>query len=111
MPEQFKKINTVFKSLFKKEISYNKGSIKPHRDWKIILVFTFLILLFLGSISVYFYFQVDGGNIFSVPFDESQKEVKINKPLLDKTIGELNARKKSFEDMLLGSTTPPDPSV
>lgn len=109
MPDKFKKIN--LRGFFKKEISYNKGSIRPHRDWKIILVFTFMVLVFLGALAVYFYFQVDGGNIFSVPLDESQKEVKINKVLLDKTIGELNNRKKTFEDMLLGSTTPPDPSI
>lgn len=111
MLDQFKKINTSFKGLFKKEISYNKGSITPTRDWRIILVTTFVILLFLGVLATYFYFQVDGGNIFSLPLDESQKEVKINKFLLDKTISDLNARKKSFEDMLLGSTTPPDPSI
>ena len=94
-----------------KPISYDKPSIKPIHDWRVIFFATLLIILVIGGISFYFYRQVSQGKLYIVDISESGNEVKINNSLLKKTVDEINLREASQVKIKQQKITPPDPSI
>ncbi len=111
MNDYINKIKELLHRLNKKEATYEREGVRPKRDWQIILFVFTISLLFLAAAAGYFYLQVSTGKIFSVSAQESLDEIKINKALLNKTIGDINERSKSFEVIKQGGEAPIDPSV
>ncbi len=110
MSEYLNKIKDWFSKFSKPKTVYSKGGVEPKKDWGIILTTMFFILVILALVAVYFYIQVDRGNLFSVSSEDVENEAKINKNLLDKTVHDINQRKSNFESVSAGSV-PSDPSL
>ncbi|KND46714.1 MAG: hypothetical protein AB201_02640 [Parcubacteria bacterium C7867-006] len=111
MLDKIKQIKDWFKKVTKTKNSYEKGEIKPTRDWRVILTTTFFVLVILGGVASFFYFQVSNGSLFSVSPDMSDGEIKINRPLFDKAVADINIRKTVFERVKDGKNIPSDPSL
>ncbi len=111
MSDLLKKIKPFLPKLFQKKVSYDKGGLRPSRDWRNILITTFLTLCILASFSFYFYLQVGAGKFFAVTQEDTQNEVKINRNLLDKVVKDINDRKASLEQIKQNKIVPPDPSL
>lgn len=111
MNDYINKIKNSFHGLGKKEATYEREGVMPKRDWQIILFVFTLSLIFMAGIAGYFYMQVSSGRIFGVTVQEGLNEIKINKTLLNKTIGDINERKKSFDVIKQGGEAPMDPSM
>ncbi len=109
--EKIKLIKDWWKKANKSSNSYDKGGIKPYRDWKIILVSTFFVLVIVGGLSTYLYMEVGQGRLFAVSDTESVNEAKINRPVLDKAIGVMKERKSLFDGIKNGEGIPADPSI
>lgn len=104
-------IKTWFDHAGKRESSYEKDGVRPKKDWEVILTIMTFLLIILAIVAGYFYTQVNQGKLFQVPPGDIENEVKINKTLLDKTIGDINERRKSFGAIGQGGTVPADPSL
>jgi hypothetical protein len=91
--------------------SYKKSGMRPLKDWKIILISTQLIIIFLAVIAVYFYIQVDKGTFFAIPENGSKSELKINMSLFKKTVDDINSKSTLLNDIKAGKSIPADPSV
>ncbi len=89
--------------------SYRKEGIWPERDWKIILSVTFIAVILVGGLSVYFYLEIDQGNLFQVESAGMNQELKIDAGLLTKTIGEINSRQDALAN--IKNNVPKDPSL
>ncbi len=111
MSDFINKTKAWFGKIQKRDSSYEKDGIRPKRDWEIILSFTTVLLIILAAVAGYFYMQVDQGKLFKVAADDVENEAKINKTLLDKTIGDINERRKSFETVMQGGIVSADPSL
>lgn len=111
MSELFKKIKSLFGKSQKTESTYDKGGINPKKDWFLILLSVFIALIILMFIAVYFYLQVNEGNLFKAKAGSSDNEVKINQTLLDKTISETKRRDEFISRIKSGENIPKDPSI
>lgn len=111
MSELFKKIKNLFGKSKKTESTYDKSGISPKKDWFIILLSVFFVLVILVGIAVYFYLQISAGNLFKAKAGSSDNEVKINQVLLDKTISETKRRNDFINQIKSGEAIPKDPSI
>lgn len=111
MQDQIKKIKDWAKSHFKSESTYDKGGIKPSRDWRIVLTSSFVVVVFLGLVAFYFYYEVSNGKLFVVNEASIVDQVKINRPFLDRVIDGVKNRKTQFENIKTGEGIPSDPAL
>jgi len=106
--EQFKVWLGKIKSV---KYSYKKRGIKPTRDWNILFVTSFIMTIFIASYAVYFYSQVNNGGIFQVEMVEEVGEVKVNRPLLDTVIKEIDTKTIRFVELESRGVNAADPGV
>ncbi len=88
-----------------------RSGISPKRDWRILLVSTVVLVCMIGGISLYFYIQINKGQLFVTVRDNTEKEITIDSVLLEKTINDINIRKITLEDIKQNKSIPPDPSI
>ncbi len=111
MSDSINKIKIWFSKNLQKKNSYDREGIRPTKDWEIILGLTLLAFFVSVVVAGYFYIQVNSNSVFQVDADIVENEVKINKPLLDKTISDINERRKSSDAIKRGGKIPSDPSA
>src|SRR3989338_2224417 len=106
-----KQIKYWFSKYLSRPPSYESKSLKPKRDWVILLSASCIVLLSLGVFALYFYIEVSHGRLFIVSQDEFNRKAKINTPLLNKTVEDINTRATRMADMKVNSINVPDPSL
>ena len=111
MKDYLQKIKIWFNKLKAGRVSYDKGGLKPLRDWRIILITTSIIIFILAIFAFYFYIQIESGKLFVSTNEVSDTQLKINDSLLKKTVDELNTRESSTAQIKSGQITAPDPSL
>ena len=111
MKDYLQKIKSWYEAMKTKNVSYEKKSLQPVRDWKIMLTVTFIILCFLAVLSFYFYLKVDSGEMFAISKDRISKDTEINTTLLKKIVGEINSREDFINKLKGGGFVPSDPSI
>jgi hypothetical protein len=111
MSKLFKKIKSLFGKAQKTESTYDKVGINPKKDWFLILLSVFFALVILVVLAVYFYLQINAGNLFKAKVGSSDNEVKINQVLLDKTISDTKRRDDFIKQIKNGEAIPKDPSI
>lgn len=107
MKSPINKLKKIFK--FDKTISYEKKGINPKKDWRSILIVTFITLVFGGLATIYFHFQIRSGNLFNVEYG-SEESISLNKRALDKVIDSLGEKKGILENIENGNFPSSDPS-
>lgn len=90
---------------------YEKKSIRPGRDWKIILITSQLVVIILALISFYFYKKINNGEFFQAHNISSESQTQINVDLLRKVSGDLIEREEKFNQINGGVVVPTDPSL
>ena len=111
MQDKLNKIKDWVKGHFKSDSTYDKGGIKPARDWRVILTTSFIVVIVLGLVAFYFYYEVSKGKLFVVSEASVVDQVKINRPFLDKVIEGIKTRKTQFENIKTGEGVPSDPAI
>lgn len=111
MSEALKELKDLLKKFSFKKSSYGKEIISPHRDWRIILSTTFVIIVLGAICGLYLYRQVDQGKLFFLSENKQVKEVKLDTKVLEITIDDLKARESLFNKVKDEKVVPPEPSV
>jgi len=106
-----KQIMGWFKPSAIKHISYKKSGVRPQRDWHIILIITFLLLLINGSVGYYIYVQINEGGFFTVDQPDTGNNVTFNAKLFEKTLSDINARQTQAQALKDHPIAIPDPSL
>src|SRR4051812_4634952 len=110
MSDLLQKIKNLTYKVRMFKTSYGRDIINPERDWKIILLSSF-ILLCLGAISAYyFYIEVDSGKFFIITRENAEKEFKLDTNLLKKTIEDINLRQTTYNKVNDSRVVPKEPS-
>ena len=105
------KIKSYFGNFLKDDTSYERGGINPERDWNIMLVFVFAVLIVFSIIAFYFYIRINNGNLFSVPESANSVSATINQDLMNKTIQKIEANKSAFDFVQQNKASTTDPSI
>jgi hypothetical protein len=111
MKDLIQKTKDFFAKIKTKKVSYERPGIKPTNDWRIILATAGLLILIVGGFSLYFYTQINSGQLFTVEDDTVEKEVKIDSQLLKTTIDDIQNREKSMANIKQNINIPSDPSL
>lgn len=111
MSKILQKIKDRYNKIKAGHTSYAKVGIRPTHDWRVILVVTSIVMCIMIVSEFYFYTLVDQGKLFIVAVDDSQKEVKINRELLDKVVGDINLREENMLKIQQNQLTQPNPSI
>jgi hypothetical protein len=111
MKEYINKLKVLYSSLKITRTSYNKKGIRPENDWRILLITTFIILCVVSAYAVYFYIEVRDGKIFVTEKDNINNQTKLNKPLLDKIVNEIDSKNIEFLKLQNSSLGLKDPSL
>ena len=111
MPKFLEQIKQWFLRFKASRSSYRKDGIHPERDWGILLVSTFVILLISATISFYIYFQIDKDKLFTIKESVSERKVEIDMELFKKTVEDIKVREDSMEALKQNKITAPDPSI
>ena len=111
MQDILAKIKIFYKQITTRKISYEKPGVSPVSDWRKLLTVTLVLVIGLGIFSFYFYELIDQGKIFVISGDDSNKENKINMPLLEKIVEEANKRQESMEKINQIGVSVSDPSL
>ncbi len=106
------KIKTVFSKLSSREVSYDKKTIRPGKDWKIIIVTFQVSVIILGVFAFYFYTKINAGELFLVDSSVTDNQIKINETLLRKVSSDLVSRENNFQNVKRPEfIVPTDPSI
>lgn len=112
MSQLLDKIKLLIEKFRTKKISYERGGIKPLRDWRVFLYIIFITLCILIVLAFYIYTKVENSTLFVVSKDNTESLKKINQTLLEKTIDDINIRQKAGADVRNGAVSAPvDPSI
>lgn len=111
MSDLIHKIKSFFKTSRNTKTFNESGHIRPSRDWKIILVISFLVVCALSLFSFYFYTEIEKGTFFKIESADSLNDVKINNPLLKKIIENLNGRERALENIKNKTIIIPSPTL
>jgi hypothetical protein len=111
MADLNQKIKDWYEKLKPTKASFDRSGISPKKDWRVMLVSTFLALVICAGISLYLYIQINSGALFFTLTDNTEIEVKIDKVLLEKTINDINIRKTTLGDVIQNKSIPSDPSI
>lgn len=99
---------------FKEKLSYfyprdNSGvDIKPDRDWKVVIVSFWMILFIAIFANLYFMRQLKDNTNIEVVY---LKPLALEKDLFDKVAGDIEAKDKYFNELLLKAPVIKDPSL
>ena len=85
-----------------------RESIRPRKEWEMILLVFVMLTLAFTAFAVYFYIQVDNGKFFYKTGSNTLNEVNVNKDLFTKPVDEIKFREDNYVDLNL-KETPPDP--
>lgn len=111
MKDYLEKINKYFSKEEKKPTTYNERMINPKRDWNIIIISSFLLIIISGIYSYYLYTKINNDTLVTLNPTKKETEVKININLLDKLVDELNKKSESLKSLKSDTQTPRDPSI
>lgn len=111
MSDLTQKIKDWYTKISPTKTSFERSGISPKRDWRILLVSTFAVVLVMAGISLYLYIQINNGTLFVTLTENTEIEVKIDKVLLEKTINDINVRKTTLGDVIQNKSIPADPSI
>ena len=108
--------NKIFKSNKTKKVTHQRKSgtsfgSNPRSDWgKLILTFTLINLLVIIW-SVYFFWQIENGNIFTSPPSQSLGSEAATREKLSEILNTYDAREKNFEDLRQAKPVTVDPGI
>lgn len=86
------------------------GGISPHMHWRILIILFAIINLAVAGLSLYLYYQIGTGEIFTVSGRGDDTSATIDREKLSKTIEQFEARQETFEAVRAGSVGIVDPS-
>jgi len=86
-------------------------SSKAHHDWRIMLVFFFLLWIATVLGSLYIFVQIDRGDIFVAENKQEENPVTISKKLLEDTVEVFEGRKIKLEQLETKRSSLSDPSL
>lgn len=110
MLDLLNKIKLVLKKEKTSDFSYEKPTIKPIKDWVVILITAQVVIFILAVFAFYFYLKVDSGEFFTTINEPQDNEVKIDSELLKKTIENIEKREVDFNQARSGGI-PGDPAI
>lgn len=105
----FKKITASLK--FLKRGEYKSISAKAEHDWKIMLVSFFVLWIIIISLSMFLFFQIEGGQIFKTDVPQVENKPAINKVVLEDVVNSFEAKKVRGEGLKNQKLNIPDPSL
>ena len=111
MKEIFAKIKSWLGKYIKKDISYTRESIRPARDWKIILISFSVLLVISVFFFIYLYIEINNDSLFTTTVTSVDMNEKINTDLLQKTVDQINTNVTIFSNAQTGTSTVADPSI
>ena len=111
MNDYVQKIKILYEKFGGRKVVYEKSGIRPSRDWKIMLVTSFIATCFLAFYAIYFYMRVDRGEIFVVDKGTIGKDAEINSVLLRKIVSEIKNGQDFLGQLKTSNLAPPDPSI
>lgn len=89
-------INTLWSKISSLRYSYNKIGIKPERDWIIMFLVGTLMVSACTVFAGYFYYQISNRAFFQVERVVDESQLKINRPLLDSVVREIDIKNSQF---------------
>ena len=111
MSRLFQKIKGLYGKINIRHVSYERGGMRPKRDWNILLSLASIVLLILIFSSSYLYKGISKGSLFMVTKNNVDREVRINSSLLQKVVGDIKLREESFKNTKQNKGIPADPSL
>lgn len=94
-----------------KRREYRSVSAKAHHDWKMMLVSFFFLWVIIFSLSLFLFFQIEGGKIFQTSVPVVEAKPVINKKILDDVVNSYEARRIHSEELKTQKTNIQDPSL
>jgi hypothetical protein len=105
----FKKLTASLK--LPKRGEYKSISAKAQHDWKIMLVSFFVLWIIIISLSMFLFFQIEGGKIFQTNAQQVENKPVINKAVLEDVVNSFEAKKARGEGLKTQKLNIPDPSL
>jgi len=94
-----------------KRREYRSVGAKAHHDWKTMLVFFFFLWVVVVSLSMFLFFQIEGGKIFKTDIPKTENRPVINKKTLNDVVNSFEAKKTLAEELKTKKIEIPDPSL
>lgn len=110
MNKILQKLKSWFGETAVKKVSYKQQGYRPKRDWSIMFVLSFILILAMLSFAFYIYVEIDNNRLFVSDYDEMSKELKLDEKLIKKVVDGINSRAESLEAIKNDKNIPPDPS-
>lgn len=101
-------IKSLWSKISSLKYSYNKMGIKPERDWAVMFIVGAFMVLTCTVFAGYFYYQISNRAFFQVERVVDEGQIKINRPLLDSVVREIDMKTSKFYG-LDGISTIADP--
>lgn len=111
MKDYTQKFKVLYEKLGGQKISYEKSGVRPSRDWKIMLVGTFVVICCLAFFAFDFYWKIEAGEVFMLDTGTVSREAEIDSLLLKKIVGEINDRAAFVQELKASGSIPTDPSI
>ncbi len=108
MNEFFLKIKKLLKIATRSVPSNEYRGIRPVKEWKVMLVTLFSLLVIITGVELYIYLEVSRGTLFTVPMAESNQSVTINQKLLNVVMTDISTRRTVRESLASSTTILPD---
>ncbi len=106
----FQKIKSWFSKSAGAPASYVRDGIYPASDWQHILTLATVVVFLFAIFAFYLYAEINNGNIFGVPEDDTASQSVIDSGLLKKTISDMDARAAELNMLQQNTISVPDPS-
>ncbi len=103
------KIKKWFERISKGRFSYDKIGIKPESDWRKIVIITTIVFCLEMILSCFIYFQIKDNRWFTFPENGTVNYASLNQNLLQKTVGQINAKNTIFSSQAGNNIS--DPSL
>jgi hypothetical protein len=106
------KIPDFKKLLSQKSINTYKSfpTMKPHHDWKVIIIIFISLAIILIAVSFYFWNQVRNDDLLEINKDSSAQSSLINQELMDKTMAKFKDRANKINSFPKGTVLSLDPN-
>ncbi len=110
MKDILPKIKSFYKSVVTKKETYKRHGIVPAHHWSLIVIISSFFFCVLGLFGYYVFYLIKNDRLFTVKENAGFREIRINRPLLKKTIDDINAREEYTNNLRISGVKTSDPS-